>query len=424
MRATVLIDKIKKAPLAKDSFWAVVGNGLGSALLLISGIIIARILGKDLYGEYGVVKTTMLYIGGVAAFGVGTTSTKYIAEHTKESSDYLRSITKISVCITFVFSVLLSAFLYVFAEDLANLMRDERLVVAFRFLGVIVVCKAMSLTIIGILAGHKHFKAIASNNILSGVAMLLLCFPLTWFFGIKGAYTSLLLSQLILMVCCFLYFRKKYEQYPHSNKKFKVKEILYFTFPVMLKELSYYMGNFAMMVILTRFASMGEYAILSVSAQWNAVIAIIPTLLFNVVLSYLSGEKNEAKHKTILHKMLAINFACTLIPCLAVLALLPIIVSFYGKTFVGLQTVMSIGIFSTLFYCVSRVFESNLLSCNHSYLFFGNKLVLDVIRICTCYYVVTLYNGIDAAYNVTVITLLLSILYFMVLFVENKALKN
>ena len=48
--------------LFKDSFWAVFGNGLGYFLLLVAGIVIARFLGKDIYGEYGVVKTTMFHI--------------------------------------------------------------------------------------------------------------------------------------------------------------------------------------------------------------------------------------------------------------------------------------------------------------------------------------------------------------------------
>ena len=71
-----LYQKIKTNKLAKDSFWSIFGNGLGNLLLLIAGIIIARFLGKDLYGEYGIVKTTMFYIAAFSTFGLGYTSTK------------------------------------------------------------------------------------------------------------------------------------------------------------------------------------------------------------------------------------------------------------------------------------------------------------------------------------------------------------
>ena len=55
--ADKVIGKLKNNKFFKDSFWAVFGNGMGYALLLLAGIIIARFLGKDLYWEYGFVKT-------------------------------------------------------------------------------------------------------------------------------------------------------------------------------------------------------------------------------------------------------------------------------------------------------------------------------------------------------------------------------
>jgi O-antigen/teichoic acid export membrane protein len=51
MTIKLIKEKILQSKLFKDSFWAVFGNGFGNALMLFSGIIIARLLGKDLYGE-------------------------------------------------------------------------------------------------------------------------------------------------------------------------------------------------------------------------------------------------------------------------------------------------------------------------------------------------------------------------------------
>ena len=45
----LMIKRFKLNKFAKDSFWSVFGNGLGNALMLLAGIIIARMLGKDLY---------------------------------------------------------------------------------------------------------------------------------------------------------------------------------------------------------------------------------------------------------------------------------------------------------------------------------------------------------------------------------------
>ena len=72
------IQRITNSVLARDSFWAVVGNGLGNAFLLLAGIFIARLFGKDLYGEYGVVKKKKMYYAKFDTFGLGITSTKLL----------------------------------------------------------------------------------------------------------------------------------------------------------------------------------------------------------------------------------------------------------------------------------------------------------------------------------------------------------
>ena len=41
-------NKVLSSQLFKDSFWAVFGNGFGNAMLLLAGILIARLLGKDI----------------------------------------------------------------------------------------------------------------------------------------------------------------------------------------------------------------------------------------------------------------------------------------------------------------------------------------------------------------------------------------
>ena len=103
MDITLIKHRLLQSKLFKDSFWAVFGNGLGNALLLLAGILIARFLGKDLYGEYGVVKTTMFYIATFATFGLGYTSTKYIAQYKEIDTSRIHKLVKDSLYITLYF---------------------------------------------------------------------------------------------------------------------------------------------------------------------------------------------------------------------------------------------------------------------------------------------------------------------------------
>ncbi|HIX44931.1 MAG TPA: oligosaccharide flippase family protein, partial [Candidatus Barnesiella excrementipullorum] len=47
------LDRLKQSSIFKDSFWALLGNVLGKGLALIAGIVVARFLGNETYGEYG-----------------------------------------------------------------------------------------------------------------------------------------------------------------------------------------------------------------------------------------------------------------------------------------------------------------------------------------------------------------------------------
>ena len=60
---------LKKGSLVKDSFWALFGNIIRQGLALISGIVVARFLGKEIYVEFGTIRTTLVYIAIVSTFG-------------------------------------------------------------------------------------------------------------------------------------------------------------------------------------------------------------------------------------------------------------------------------------------------------------------------------------------------------------------
>ena len=66
--------------LLRGTFWSLVGTFVSRALGLAAAIMAARILGKAVYGELGIIQSTLGMFGTFAGFGMGTTATKYVAE--------------------------------------------------------------------------------------------------------------------------------------------------------------------------------------------------------------------------------------------------------------------------------------------------------------------------------------------------------
>ena len=78
-KAIHIIERIRQSPLFKDSMWSLIGSTVGRGLSLIAGILVARFLGKDIYGEYGIIKTTLIYIEIFSTFGLSNLFAKKIS---------------------------------------------------------------------------------------------------------------------------------------------------------------------------------------------------------------------------------------------------------------------------------------------------------------------------------------------------------
>lgn len=414
-----LLYSVKNNKFFKDSFWAVFGNGLGNGFLLLAGILIARFLGKELYGEYGVVKTTMFYIASFATLGLGVTSTKYIATLLNSKPIHVKNVIHDAMTITVIFSSIIAIIIFIIAPFLANLLNEEQLVLALRALSVVIIFKAITTTQIGVLAGFKEFKTIALNSLSSGLLMLVICVPLTYFWGLKGALLSLLFSQIFNSIVNYMGIKRKSRSFSFVEKVSYKKELAYFSFPVALQESSFAICNWAAIMLLTKLSSMGEVGLYTASAQWNSIITMIPGLLINVILSYLSSSiNNSIKHKKTLKLMLRINFFTTIIPFVIVYFLADFIASFYGKSFEGMPSVLRILTFSTILEACASVYKSELLALGKTWLLFSVRLFRDMILVIGVYILLTFSNGVDGAIMYSWAVVVMSALFFLVLLVS------
>lgn len=414
-------DRLLNSKLFKDSFWAVFGNGIGNALLLLSGILIARFLGKDLYGEYGVVKTTMFYVASFATFGLGFTSTKYIAQYVNERVEYVKCIVRDSLVITLLFSGFIAFILMACAVPLAHFVNAPELKLAFQALAVVVVFKAITTTQIGILAGFKDFKVSARNSFLSGVFMLVLCVPLTYFMGLKGALLALLSSQAFNALLNYITIRKLLKGLTgQKNKGFK-KNLFLFSFPVALQESSFTVCHWTAVMLLTKYASVGELGLYSAGAQWNSIVLMIPSLLGNVVLSYLSGSVNDKEqHDKTVNRMLLINLGTTLIPFVGVYVFADFIASFYGSSFVGLPELIRVMVFTTILESCTSVFKSELMAQGKAWLLFILRFVRDLVFVSMVYYILVIYASQNGAISYAWCSIAVSSLFFLTMWVIYK----
>jgi len=422
LKFEINIHRLKKSSLFKDSFWSVAGNAAGHGLALIAGIIVARFLGKEIFGEYGMIKQTLVYIAAFSTFGLGYTATKFIAEAKNKGNQNIRQIVVGSTNITLVTSVLLALFLFVFSRQVAVFLEAEHLSLSLRIFAVSIVFNALATVQIGILAGFKAFKQIAINNAIVGVVTFVLSVILTYFWGIEGALSGLLFASLTRCTLNYAVVRKTLRSYSFSEQQSGgiVKQLLLFSLPITLDEGIYSMTSWLTFLLLAKLSDFGQVGLYSAAIQWSGVILFMPGVLRNVALSHLSGvNKNPTQHKKVFNTMIAINFTSTFIPCLVVFALSGFISSFYGEDFVHLPIILSVSVFATVFKAVQIVYIQSYISKNKTWTLFGLSAFFNVLTLILAFFLIRI-DAAKGAYMLVLAVLIVSIVRLLMFHVVLK----
>ena len=164
--------------LARGAFWSLVGGVISRLFAVLSSIIIARLLGKENFGELGMVQSTIGMLGVLGGFGLGTTATKYIAQFQSTEVEKAGRIATLSITLSVIGGalVMMSCVLLspVLAERVFNRLDLAPLLTAASLLLFVSILNEVQFAV---LAGFEAFRKIARINILQGYQPRFLQFP-------------------------------------------------------------------------------------------------------------------------------------------------------------------------------------------------------------------------------------------------------
>lgn len=386
---STITDRLRSSALFRDSFWATAGSVVGKGLSLVAGICVARFLGSESFGQYGMIRNTLLLIAAFSTFGFGYTATRYVARSIETNDGRVRMTVRFSTLVTLLFSGVMALLLLIFAGRFALWMDASDLTSALRILAVIIVFGAINTTQTGVLAGFKDFRGIARNSIISGVANFLLSVGLAYRWGLNGALTALLVSQMLNCMLNFFTVRRecrRLDEPTAADSRGLFRQLIAFSMPMAMQEGVYSLSQWAVTIILIKMSGYGQLGLYSAAMQWTMIVLFLPGIFRNVTLSHLSGSTTDPRqHKRVLTTMLAVNFTVTM----AMLALVWIfsgpLVGYYGTSFDGLRSVLHVSMFAAVFTCLSGVFVNELLSLGRPWTVLCLKTLRDGGWLVGCY---------------------------------------
>jgi O-antigen/teichoic acid export membrane protein len=412
--------KLRNSSLLEDSFWALSGNVFGKGLALIASVCIARFLGKDVFGMYGLIRTILLSVAVFSTFGLGYTATKFVAEYSKNQPNRVSAIISNIMQITLVTGSLFAILLFVFSKQIATYLEASNLYNAIRYLAIIVIFNSITTTQVGMLAGFKKFKAVARINLMNGIFMFVCSVGLTYFYGLNGALLALLMAQILNCLQNYLEVRKSIKELNISkdNTKYSIKqELITFSFPVALQEMLYSLLTWITPVLLVKFSNFGEVGMYNAAQQWSSVILFIPGTLRNVILSHISSDTdNHKKQVKTLHRMLLINFLATFVPFIVVFLFSGLIEKLYGNTFTSLKIVLNVSVCTTIFSTLSNVFKQYFMAINRAWVTFWCRLGNCILVLVLFIYISKIINDGNSSLHMALSTIIVQIIFFVLLY--------
>lgn len=348
--------------IAKGAFWSLSGTIVSKGLLVISSIIVARILGAEVFGQAGIIRSTVNMFSAFAGMGIGLTSTKYISEFKNSNPVKVLKIVKLSNIVTVITAFTIAVFILIFSQQIANQINAPNLKTELQISSLILFFNTLNGVQLGILAGFEDFKSIAKNNLTAGIVSFFLQIIMAYLWGLTGTIIGFGTNFFVLWVMnknIVIKHTKSLGNFPKNETIFSEIRILWkFSLPAVLSGIM--VGPISWMCNVFLVNQPGGYtqmALFDAANQWRVAILFIPGALSQIILPMLSSSVADSKkYNIIFFKNLKLNIIISIIMFLIIALVNPIILKAYGNEFSGLWLPLIILASSTILVSVNNVF--------------------------------------------------------------------
>jgi O-antigen/teichoic acid export membrane protein len=286
-------------------------------------------LGKESYGEYGIIISTITLVNSLAGFGAGLTTTKYVSELRAKDQERTGNIIGLTALLTWVGGTICAALFYISAPWLAKtVLAASNLTDSLRISSVCVLLGVVNGAQTAALYGFEAFKTNAKIAVVSGVIQVGLTLIGCWQAGLLGIMVGSTIGLAVNTVLNWNALRIEKKQYrirTNVLKLFKEWRVLVsFTLPAFLGGITIVPAFWGCNAMLANQENgYIELGILNAANQWFSAVQFLPSVFGMTILPVLSeryGAGESAKTIALTFKMIRIA-AYIIIPVVIVLTL-------------------------------------------------------------------------------------------------------
>lgn len=346
-----------KARLARGFVWSLLSTFALQGSVLLTGLLLARVLGLQQFGIYAVATTTVMAMVGVVQGGVGLMGTKFIGEWLHEEKHRIGRLLHMCSVFTLVMGLTTCVLLWCVASWVADSMLHEpRVESALRWVAVSVVFHVQTLYLQGALQGFGAFRAISTAGAQVGLVHILASAVLAWWYGLDGAVIAFAFSSATRWWMFRRALRVVCKDHGISMSKKILSEdwalIWKFALPASLASFITIPCIWGVTALVARQpGGIALVGLFSVSHQLRQLVLQIPTVLNTVVssvLGNLKGQNDATEYWQIFRLNIFVGGIFAALVALLLALLSGSVLSLYGLEFVAAQGLLLVLLLSVV----------------------------------------------------------------------------
>jgi O-antigen/teichoic acid export membrane protein len=286
--------------LSQGVLWNLLGAIFTQGSVFLTNFVLARLLGKEVFGEFGMMQSTLLMLTSIAQVATGLTATKYVAEF--RDVDKARAGRVLGLCCVFTFAMgaFATILLLISAPWVAShALKAEHLSFGLSVSSAFVLFSVMHGYQVGALAGLESYRSISLLGVALGCTHIVVCWFSALLYGLEGALGGLAISAIFRWATYSAVLNREItKQGIIVRRKEGIQErgILFkFALPAALSGLTatpaIWLGNAFLVREPGGYAEMGTYTALN---NFRMMVLFFPVLLNGVASSILNNQRGQA----------------------------------------------------------------------------------------------------------------------------------
>ena len=280
--------------LAGGMFWTTIGSVLGQGIIALGSVLLARILGKEGFGQYGILQSTIGMFSVFAGLSMGYVATKYVAESIISDKEETGRVVGLSLLVAGVAGLVVTLALAASAEPFArHFLGSGGLAVELRIASPMLLFGAVSGVQRGVLAGLEQFRA--QNILVTAMAVVTVGLTTAGAFlaDLPGAmWGSMLGAALLLLALTVVYHRALVRAgIPvHYRASWRERRVLWtLAIPALLSGIMFAPVVWVTNALLVNSGGgYGEMGVFNAANQWRTLLMYVPSIVLTPLLPVMT----------------------------------------------------------------------------------------------------------------------------------------